>query len=153
MFSNANLDHLQNSIEALELRGQRRKILILLAAYNGEKYLSEQIKSIQGQTISNWTLVVRDDGSDDNSKDIIEDFAVRDTRIRLLHDEREGRGMTYNFAALMQVALAEGADAVFFSDQDDIWLPHKIARQLQSLREWRDSMRPVRLCCATQIWK
>ena len=35
----------------------------------------------------------------------------------------------------MQVALAEGADAVFFSDQDDIWLPHKIARQLQSLQE------------------
>ena len=68
MFSNANLDHLENSIEALELRGQRRKILILLAAYNGEKYLSEQIKSIQGQTISNWTLVIRDDGSDDNSK-------------------------------------------------------------------------------------
>ena len=135
MFSNANLDHLQNPIEALELRGQRRKILILLAAYNGEKYLSEQIKSIQGQTISNWTLVVRDDGSDDNSKDIIEDFAARDTRIRLLHDEREGRGTTKNFDALMQVALAEGADAVFFSDQDDIWLPHKIARQLQSLQE------------------
>jgi glycosyltransferase involved in cell wall biosynthesis len=135
VFSNANLVHMQNRIEALELRGERKKILILLAAYNGEKYLSEQIQSIQGQTISNWTLLVRDDGSDDHSKDIIEDFAARDPRIRLLHDEREGRGTTKNFAALMQVALAEGADAIFFSDQDDIWLPHKIARQLQSLHE------------------
>ena len=135
MFSNADLDHMQNPLEALELLGERKKILILLAAYNGEKYLSEQIQSIQGQTISNWTLLVRDDGSDDNSKDIIEDFAARDTRIRLLDDEREGRGTTKNFDALMQVALAEGADAIFFSDQDDIWLPHKIARQLQSLQE------------------
>ena len=53
----------------------------------------------------------------------------------------------------MQVALAEGADAIFFSDQDDIWLPHKIARSFSLYRKWRDNMRPVRPCYATQIWK
>ena len=112
-----------------------RKIVVLLAAYNGDKYLSEQIQSIQRQTISNWTLLIRDDGSSDHSRDIIEEFAAKDNRICIVDDELGGRGTTKNFAALMQVALAEGADAIFFSDQDDIWLPHKMSRQLQSLNE------------------
>jgi len=133
---------MHNSIEALESLGKRRKILILLAAYNGEEYLSEQIQSIQRQTIFNWTLLVRDDGSQDNSKDIIEEFAAKDSRIRLVDDEREGRGTSKNFAALMQVALAEGADAIFFADQDDIWLPHKLSRQLKSLQEMEEQYSP-----------
>jgi len=142
VFSNANLDHMQNPIEALELRGERKKILILLAAYNGEKYLSEQIQSIQRQTISNWTLFVRDDGSEDHSKDIIEEFVAKDSRIRLVDDKHEGRGAAKNFAALMQVALAEGADAIFFADQDDIWLPHKLSTQLKSLQEMEEQCSP-----------
>src|SRR6478736_3199234 len=133
---------MHNSIEALESLGKGRKILILLAAYNGEEYLSEQIQSIQRQTIFTWTLLVRDDGSQDSSKDIIEEFAAKDSRIRLVDDEREGRGTTKNFAALMQVALAEGADAIFFADQDDIWLPHKLSRQLKSLQEMEEQYSP-----------
>ena len=133
---------MHNSIEALESLGKGRKILILLAAYNGEEYLSEQIQSIQRQTLFNWTLLVRDDGSEDNSKDIIEEFAAKDSRIRLVDDEREGRGTSKNFAALMQVALAEGADAIFFADQDDIWLPHKLSRQLKSLQEMEEQYSP-----------
>jgi len=112
-----------------------RKIIILLATYNGEKYLADQIQSIQRQTISNWTLLVRDDGSQDNTRDVLHKFAGKDTRIRYVNDELGCLGTTRNFGALMRVALAEGADAVFFSDQDDIWLPHKIARQLQLIQE------------------
>ena len=112
-----------------------RKIIILLASYNGEKYLADQIRSIQGQTISNWTLLVRDDGSQDNTRDVLHKFAGKDTRIRYVNDQLGCLGTTRNFGALMRVALAEGADAVFFSDQDDIWLPHKIARQLQFLQD------------------
>jgi len=112
-----------------------RKIIILLATYNGEKYLADQIRSIQRQTISNWTLLVRDDGSQDNTRDVLHKFAGKDTRIRYVNDELGCLGTTRNFGALMRVALAEGADAVFFSDQDDIWLPHKIARQLQLIQE------------------
>jgi hypothetical protein len=129
---------MHNSIEALESPGKGRKILILLATYNGQKYLSEQIQSIQRQTISNWTLLIRDDGSDDHSKEIVEKVAAKDSRIRLLDDEHEGRGTTKNFAALMQVALTEAADAIFFADQDDIWLPHKLASQLKYLQEMEE---------------
>lgn len=142
MFPNAIVVHMQNPIVALESVGEKRKILILLAAYNGEKYLSEQIQSIQGQTILDWTLFVRDDGSEDSSKDIIKEFAARDSRIRLVDDENEGRGTSKNFAALMEVALAEGSDAIFFADQDDVWLPHKLCSQLKSLREMEEQYSP-----------
>jgi len=133
---------MQNPIEAFESLGEKRKTLILLAAYNGEKYLAEQIQSIQGQTILDWTLLVRDDGSEDSSKDIIEEFAARDSRIRLVDDKDERRGTTKNFAALMEVALAEGGDAILFADQDDVWLPHKLCRLLKSLREMEDQYSP-----------
>jgi hypothetical protein len=126
---------MHTSAEALESLGEKTKVLILLAAYNGEKYLAEQLQSIQRQTISDWTLLVRDDGSEDHSKDIIKEFAAKDSRICLVDDEHEGRGTTKNFAALMQVALVEGADAIFFADQDDIWLPHKLSSQLKFLQE------------------
>ena len=50
---------------------------ILLSTYNGEKYLYAQIVSIQKQTMQNWRLLVRDDGSTDNTIDILESFALR----------------------------------------------------------------------------
>src|SRR6476659_8750631 len=112
-----------------------RKIVILLAAYNGAELVAEQIGSIQRQTISNWTLFVRDDDSDDNTRDVLKKFAAEDKRLRYIHDTKGRLGAARNFGELMRVALEEGADAIFFSDQDDIWLPHKIARQLQSLQE------------------
>jgi glycosyltransferase involved in cell wall biosynthesis len=112
-----------------------RKIVILLAAYNGAELVSEQIRSIQRQTISNWTLLVRDDESGDSTKEVLKKFAAEDKRIRCVHDTKGRLGAARNFGELMRVALEEGADAIFFSDQDDIWLPHKIARQLQSLQE------------------
>lgn len=112
-----------------------KKILILLATYNGEKYLSDQIQSIQRQTVSNWKLLVRDDGSQDKTRDILRKFAIKDKRIRYFYDEHGCLGTTRNFGLLLQAALTEGADAIFFCDQDDIWLHHKIARQLQSLQE------------------
>jgi rhamnosyltransferase len=48
-----------------------KKIVILMATYNGENYLCDQVESIQRQTISNWTLLVRDDGSQDNTKNLL----------------------------------------------------------------------------------
>ena len=112
-----------------------RKIVILMATYNGERYLCDQVQSIQRQTISNWKLLVRDDGSQDNTRDILKKLAKKDARIRYVHDQLGCLGTTRNFGILMRAALAEGADAIFFCDQDDIWLPVKIAKQLQCLQE------------------
>ena len=106
-----------------------------MAAYNGAEFLSDQIQSIQGQTISNWTLLVRDDGSEDNTSDVLEKLAAKDKRIRCIHDTCGCLGAARNFGELMRVALVEGADLIFFSDQDDVWVPDKIVRQLQCLQE------------------
>ena len=63
------------------------KVAILLSTYNGEKYLAEQIESIQKQTYSNWHLYIRDDGSSDNTVAIINKFVQKDNRIHFLKDE------------------------------------------------------------------
>ena len=112
-----------------------RKIIILLATYNGAKFLSDQIQSIQGQTVSNWTLLVRDDGSKDNTRGVLETFAAQDKRIRCIADARECLGAVKNFGELMRIACEEEADYVFFSDQDDVWACNKIADQLKNLTE------------------
>lgn len=112
-----------------------RKIVVLLAAYNGAHLVGEQIRSIQRQTVSNWTLFVRDDCSEDNTRDVLAELALEDRRIRYVRDARGHLGAAGNFGELMRVALEEGADTIFFSDQDDVWSPDKIATQLQCLND------------------
>ena len=109
------------------------RIYILLGAYNGARFIGEQIRSIQSQTVSNWNLLVRDDGSQDGTADVVADVARQDKRIRCV-DDRHGRlGVVGNFGELMRIAHAEGADYIFFSDQDDVWVSNKIADQLTHL--------------------
>jgi rhamnosyltransferase len=118
---------------------ESRKVIVLLATYNGAEFLLDQIQSIQGQTISNWTLLVRDDGSEDNTRDVLEKLAAKDTRIRCIHDTRGCLGAARNFGELMRIAWVEGADIIFFSDQDDVWLPTKMMKQIDALDEMEDS--------------
>ncbi|MCL2858620.1 MAG: glycosyltransferase, partial [Streptococcaceae bacterium] len=66
------------------------KVNILLSAYNGEKYIAEQIESLQSQTFSDWNLIVRDDGSRDKTAEIVEQFHEQDARIRLIKGENIG---------------------------------------------------------------
>jgi hypothetical protein len=115
-----------------------RKVFVLLATYNGAEFLSDQIQSIQGQTISNWTLLVRDDGSGDNTRDIIETLASKDKRIHCVHDSLGSLGAARNFGELMRIAWVEGPDIIFFSDQDDVWLPTKMMEQIDALVNMED---------------
>jgi rhamnosyltransferase len=112
-----------------------KNIIVLLATYNGEKFLAQQIESIQAQIVSSWTLLVRDDGSIDGTKRILSNCAAKDPRIRIVEDDLGRSGPTRNFDALMRTAEAQGSDIVFFADQDDVWLPEKMFKQLQSLHE------------------
>ena len=70
---------------------------------------------------------------------IIVELSARDRRIRRIHDEHGRLGTAGNFGELMHLALEEGADVVFFSDQDDIWLPTKMMEQMSVLRKMEDS--------------
>lgn len=108
------------------------KVNILMSTYNGQQFLAEQIRSIQEQTFSDWTLLIRDDGSSDRTKDLLHDFARQDSRIRLIDvEEQKNLGVIKSFHRLVQY---EKADYYFFSDQDDVWLPDKLEVSLQEAR-------------------
>ncbi|MGT2934882.1 glycosyltransferase family 2 protein [Streptococcus castoreus] len=99
-------------------------INILLSTYNGERFLAEQIQSIQRQTIKDWTLLIRDDGSSDGTITIINEFVKQDKRIRFINgDNNDNLGVIRNFYTLLKY---QKADVYFFSDQDDIWLENKL---------------------------
>lgn len=103
-----------------------RKINVILAAYNGEKYITEQIQSI----LLNFThlpeydcrLLVSDDSSSDHTSAIVQRLNQQDSRIELLDSSKKG-GPRENFNYLISHTEA---DYTFFSDQDDLWLPNKM---------------------------
>jgi glycosyltransferase involved in cell wall biosynthesis len=105
---------------------------ILLATYNGEKYLAEQIDSILAQTMSDWKLLIRDDGSTDRTLEVVNHYIERyPNQIIHIIDSDKKLGVTRNFEQLMKHSTAPYS---MFCDQDDIWLPDKIEKSLQKLQ-------------------
>lgn len=105
---------------------------ILLATYNGEKFLIEQIESILAQTFKDWKLLIRDDGSTDETTQIIAQYCTRyPEKIISISDIDRNLGVTRNFERLMEFSTSS---YVMFCDQDDIWLPDKIKISLYKLQ-------------------
>ena len=108
-------------------------IAILLATYNGEKYIKEQIDSILVQMDdagSECCLYIHDDGSKDSTPEIIERYCLNHPdQIKLLEGKATG-GSTKNFMYMLD---SVGADYYMFSDQDDVWYPHKIRKQYDEM--------------------
>lgn len=97
---------------------------ILLASYNGEKYIAEQIESILKQTYKDYRLLIRDDGSTDDTLKIIKKYCSEyPNKIFLIEDEIKCKSAAKNFFQLLQYAES---DYIMFSDQDDYWLENKI---------------------------
>lgn len=113
------------------------KVVILMATYNGEKYISEQIESIINQTYSNWELVIRDDNSSDSTIRIIENFKRKEPRIRLVEDQKGNGGQCANFDLLMKFALGnnnyQNKTYFMFADQDDFWYKQKVEISLKKI--------------------
>lgn len=108
-------------------------VLILLATYNGGKFLSEQLESFCAQTHLNWSLLVSDDGSQDGTKSIIREFSLKNPERSVSIIEGPSKGFACNFHNLLKHALLHSSEYFAFSDQDDIWLPEKIQRSIESL--------------------
>jgi hypothetical protein len=109
-------------------------VAVVLATYNGSRFIRQQVESIQRQSYGQWTLYIRDDGSRDDTVAIEQEIAAADHRIRLVQDTLGNQGAIGNFAALMEFSLEAGADYVFFADQDDVWLPEKVSLMLEAMR-------------------
>lgn len=100
-------------------------IAILLASYQGGRFLGAQLDSIAAQSCGNWRLVVSDDGSSDATQEILRRFAAAhpDREIELREGPR--RGATQNFLSLLE--SVRPGEAVAWCDQDDMWMPDRLA--------------------------
>ena len=113
------------------------KIKVLLSSYNGYEFIEDQIKSIYDQTFKNFELIVRDDGSDDEFRDILRKY--RD-KYGFTLVEGENLGFLKSFMKLLEDA--GDADLYAFADQDDIWLPDKLLRAAKWYTEKLDESIP-----------
>ena len=111
---------------------ENKKIDILMATYNGEKYLVEQLDSIINQTYHNWNLLIRDDNSTDKTLEIIQNYHKKDKRIKILKDNKGNLGIVRNFEELLKSSESE---FIMFSDQDDIWVENKLDMYLKMIEK------------------
>lgn len=105
-------------------------IAILLATYNGKQYLCEQIESLLRQTSKDWTLYIHDDGSTDGTSELLHDYSLRYQNIVVLDYESQ-HGAKDNFLSLLQRVDAE---YYMFCDQDDVWIPEKVALSINEIK-------------------
>ena len=108
-------------------------IAVLLATYNGGKYIWEQLESLFQQSCKQFHLYVRDDGSSDDTMEIVEEFRQKySNRITILEDSQKHRGAAKSFMYLLENVDSE---YYMFCDQDDIWLPEKIEKTFARMKE------------------
>ncbi len=108
-------------------------ITILMAAYNGEKYIAEQIESILYQTELNWKLIIQDDCSSDGTFAIAESYAHRyPDRISAVRRITPSGSAQNNFFSMLHFADSE---YIMFCDDDDVWLPEKIHVSLLKMKK------------------
>lgn len=113
------------------------KVCIVMCTYNGGKYIREQINSILCQNSVDITLVIRDDGSTDNTREIIQEY-TEDARVvfaEKLSEKHNELGVGNGFIKLIDYAVRRFEDIEYFgfSDQDDVWLPDKIIRGVSAI--------------------
>ena len=106
-------------------------VTVVMSTYNGEKYISEQIDSILKQNCVRVKLYIRDDGSKDNTRQMIEEYAKRYDNIYYEFGENVG------FSKSFLYALKNAPDAQYyaFSDQDDVWSEDKIITTIALIQD------------------
>lgn len=107
-------------------------VSIITASYNYANYIDEAINSIRAQTHTNWELLVVDDGSEDNSIEVIMEYVKRDSRVRLIqHPDRKNHGL----AATVELGVQEARyPVVAFLESDDVWKPQSLEKRLEVMQ-------------------
>jgi teichuronic acid biosynthesis glycosyltransferase TuaG len=100
-------------------------VSIIIPVFNGDQYLNETIESVRAQTYTNWELIITNDGSTDNTGNLIKAKAEQDIRIKIIHQSNLGMGKARNEA--IKIATA---DYLAFIDADDLWQPSKLEKQV-----------------------
>jgi hypothetical protein len=114
------------------------RVAILLATYNGQKYLDELMRSLLSQTYNDFVVLVRDDNSSDRTSEMLEHWsAAQPDKVRIMSDDLGNLRSTGNFARLMELC-----DTPYFAfcDQDDVWLPNKIELMINAIRHLEEQV-------------
>lgn len=106
-------------------------VSVLMSTYNGEKFIREQIDSILKQVNVNVQLLIRDDGSSDGTKEIIQEYKANNTNVTVIIGSNVGVGKSF----LELLRLSPDAEYYAFADQDDVWLEDKLERAVKVLRK------------------
>lgn len=109
------------------IAGERPRVSVCMAAYNGQRFIVDQLRSILAQLSEQDEVIVVDDASQDGTRDCI--TALNDSRIHL-HRHRTNLGVLRTFEDAIRAA---SGDILFLSDQDDLWQPSKVAKTLVAL--------------------
>lgn len=130
--------------------GAPADVTVLLSTFNGSRYLSDQLASFDRQTLTGWRLLWRDDGSSDDTVDLMARFASDQPSGRVVQAAGSGAhlGVFDSFMALL--AQAADARAVALADQDDVWLPGKLTDALNALAGV-DSDQPALYCTGLTV--
>jgi glycosyltransferase involved in cell wall biosynthesis len=107
--------------------GSQPKVSIIMPTYNRANFIAESIESIRSQTWTDWELIIIDDGSDDNTEEIV--AQIKDARIKFFKSKRTAMvGKLKNFG----IARSSG-EFIAFLDSDDLWAPSKLQKQIEAL--------------------
>ena len=121
-------------------------ISILLSTYNGKSYLKEQLDSLYTQTYSDIEIIARDDGSSDNSIEILKSYDVK------LIETKENLGAKGSFVELLSYALTNSDCEYFmFCDQDDVWKNDKIEKTFAKMQELEEQFNDIPLLVYTDL--
>lgn len=106
-------------------------VSVVIPAYNAAKTIQSTVQSVLGQTIQNFEIIVIDDGSKDNTIEVAE--SIKDSRVKVLPQQNGGASAARNIG----IKASQGK-YIAFLDADDLWLPHKLERQLDVLTNEKD---------------
>ncbi len=125
--------------------GAAAKVAVLLATYNGAARLGEQLASYRAQQRQPDLILVSDDGSTDQTRQILADFAAQNPDLALQVIDGPCRGAAQNFLHLLR-QTPDWVDVVALSDQDDVWLPDKLQTGLEWLAQTKAAQTPLLYC-------
>lgn len=111
-----------------------------MATYNGAVYIQQQIDSIRNQTFVDWRMFVRDDGSSDNTVEIVRKYAESDSRIILIEDSLGKLCVSKNFETVISYCTAP---YTMLADQDDVWFEDKIEKSLEYICQVEKFEKPL----------
>lgn len=112
------------------VRMNYKSVTVLMSTYNGEKFVKDQIESILKQDNVDVSLIIRDDGSTDDTLSVINNYSKR-KEVTIVKSS-ENLGYKNSFLTLLK-HIPETSEYVAFSDQDDLWLPEKLEKAVQKL--------------------